>query len=346
MPTSIRPPEMWSAVTASFASTRRVAERRRRDERAEPQRRRDRGERRRSSPHASSEPRVARRPRPTGSGRSGTAPRTRAARRPRASATQSSQVDVLLALDHHRESHDQVTVLARRAKHPAARLDTAALCHSAPPCEDSRRDAAELRRGVRRAGAPARVRGRARERAQPSSGPRRWPTPAGCATRSSCSRASRSTPAGRTPTARCATGRSRSTSSRASSPRPSGAAIKRGLAQRIRALNAFVDDVYHAREIVHAGIVPWELIVSRSRFARAAHGIRPPGGVYCHVSGCDLVRDGDGSWKVLEDNVRTPSGHLLRAREPRRDDAPAARAVRLLPRAPGRPLPARCCARR
>jgi uncharacterized circularly permuted ATP-grasp superfamily protein len=84
--------------------------------------------------------------------------------------------------------------------------------------------------------------------------------------------------------------------------------IKRGLAQRIRALNHFIDDVYHAREIVHAGLVPWELIVSRSGFARAAHGIRPPGGVYCHVSGCDLVRDGDGSWKVLEDNVRTPSG--------------------------------------
>jgi uncharacterized circularly permuted ATP-grasp superfamily protein len=84
--------------------------------------------------------------------------------------------------------------------------------------------------------------------------------------------------------------------------------IKRGLAQRIRALNHFIDDVYHGREIVHEGLVPWELIVSRSGFARAAHGIRPPGGVYCHVSGCDLVRDGDGSWKVLEDNVRTPSG--------------------------------------
>jgi uncharacterized circularly permuted ATP-grasp superfamily protein len=63
-----------------------------------------------------------------------------------------------------------------------------------------------------------------------------------------------------------------------------------------------------AREIVHEGIVPWDLIVSRSAFARAAHGIRPPGGVYCHVSGCDLVRDSDGAWKVLEDNVRTPSG--------------------------------------
>ena len=84
--------------------------------------------------------------------------------------------------------------------------------------------------------------------------------------------------------------------------------IKRGLAQRIRALNAFVDDVYHAREIVRAGIVPWSLIVSRPSFQRPVHGIRAPGGVYTHVAGCDLVRAGDGSWRVLEDNVRTPSG--------------------------------------
>src|SRR6201996_6125432 len=85
-------------------------------------------------------------------------------------------------------------------------------------------------------------------------------------------------------------------------------AIKRGLAQRIRALNAFVDDVYHAHEIVRAGVVPWSLVVSRPQFARPVHGVRPPGGVYCHVSGCDLVRGGDGRWRVLEDNVRTPSG--------------------------------------
>ncbi|HEX3832321.1 MAG TPA: circularly permuted type 2 ATP-grasp protein [Solirubrobacteraceae bacterium] len=84
--------------------------------------------------------------------------------------------------------------------------------------------------------------------------------------------------------------------------------IKRGLAQRIRALNAFVDDVYHAHEIVRAGIVPWSLIVSRPSFARPVHGVRAPGGVYCHVCGCDLVRDGGGTWCVLEDNVRTPSG--------------------------------------
>jgi uncharacterized circularly permuted ATP-grasp superfamily protein len=84
--------------------------------------------------------------------------------------------------------------------------------------------------------------------------------------------------------------------------------IERGLIQRITALNRFIDDVYHEREIVRAGIIPWRLVVSRSHFARAVHGVRPPGGVYCHVAGCDLVRDGDGSWKVLEDNVRTPSG--------------------------------------
>src|SRR5207248_5302187 len=75
-----------------------------------------------------------------------------------------------------------------------------------------------------------------------------------------------------------------------------------------RALNAFVDDVYHAHEIVRAGIVPWSLVVSRPSFARPVHGVRAPGGVYCHVSGCDLVRGADGGWKVLEDNVRTPSG--------------------------------------
>jgi uncharacterized circularly permuted ATP-grasp superfamily protein len=69
-----------------------------------------------------------------------------------------------------------------------------------------------------------------------------------------------------------------------------------------------VDDVYHEHDIVRAGIVPWSLIISRPSFARAVHGVRAPGGVYTHVCGCDLVRGGDGDWRVLEDNVRTPSG--------------------------------------
>ena len=115
--------------------------------------------------------------------------------------------------------------------------------------------------------------------------------------------------------------------------------IKRGLAQRIRALNAFVDDVYHAHEIVRAGIVPWSLIVSRPSFARPVHGVRAPGGVYCHVSGCDLVRDGSGRWRVLEDNVRTPSGisYVLENRVAMTRLMPELFAGP--PRAPGRRLP-------
>jgi uncharacterized circularly permuted ATP-grasp superfamily protein len=84
--------------------------------------------------------------------------------------------------------------------------------------------------------------------------------------------------------------------------------IERGLVQRIRALNSFLEDVYRNREIVRDGVVPWQLVLGSPQFRRAVHGVRPPGGIFCHVSGCDLVRDADGSWKVLEDNVRTPSG--------------------------------------
>ena len=76
----------------------------------------------------------------------------------------------------------------------------------------------------------------------------------------------------------------------------------------MRALNLFVEDVYHDREIVARGRRALAAGRHPPGFERAAHGIRPPGGVWCHVSGCDLVRDVDGRWKVLEDNVRTPSG--------------------------------------
>ncbi len=84
--------------------------------------------------------------------------------------------------------------------------------------------------------------------------------------------------------------------------------ISAGVAQRVKALNHFVSDVYGAREIVREGLVPWPLIASRPGFARPAHGIEPPNGVFCHVTGCDLVRDQAGEWRVLEDNVRVPSG--------------------------------------
>ena len=84
--------------------------------------------------------------------------------------------------------------------------------------------------------------------------------------------------------------------------------IERGLAQRIKALNAFIGDVYGRQEILREGIVPWELVLGCPAFRRAVHGVRPPGGIWCTVAGCDLVRGGDGAWRVLEDNVRTPSG--------------------------------------
>jgi uncharacterized circularly permuted ATP-grasp superfamily protein len=84
--------------------------------------------------------------------------------------------------------------------------------------------------------------------------------------------------------------------------------IERGLRQRIKALNAFIADVYGRQEILREGIVPWELVLGCPSFRRAVHGVRPPGGIWCTVAGCDLVRDGNGLWRVLEDNVRTPSG--------------------------------------
>ncbi|MFT3873732.1 MAG: circularly permuted type 2 ATP-grasp protein [Nocardioides sp.] len=89
-------------------------------------------------------------------------------------------------------------------------------------------------------------------------------------------------------------------------------AIESGVIQRVTALEALLDDIY-SREgelprSVHEGIVPWRLIASSAHFHRAVTGIRPPNGVRVHVSGIDLVRDEDGVFRVLEDNVRVPSG--------------------------------------
>jgi uncharacterized circularly permuted ATP-grasp superfamily protein len=84
--------------------------------------------------------------------------------------------------------------------------------------------------------------------------------------------------------------------------------VERGVAQRIRALEAFLDDVYGSGLAFRDGVVPRQLIVSSKNFHRAAFGIRPPNGVRVHVAGIDLVRDEDGEFRVLEDNLRTPSG--------------------------------------
>ena len=84
--------------------------------------------------------------------------------------------------------------------------------------------------------------------------------------------------------------------------------IERGLKQRIYALNLFIDDVYHDQKIIKDGIVPEHVILSAKSFRRACVGLNPPRGIWCHVTGTDLVRNGDGQLHILEDNLRCPSG--------------------------------------
>jgi uncharacterized circularly permuted ATP-grasp superfamily protein len=84
--------------------------------------------------------------------------------------------------------------------------------------------------------------------------------------------------------------------------------IERGLKQRISALNLFIDDVYHKQSILKDGVVPAEIVRSASTFRAACVGLNPPRGIWCHITGTDLVRDKDGCIYVLEDNLRCPSG--------------------------------------
>jgi len=86
------------------------------------------------------------------------------------------------------------------------------------------------------------------------------------------------------------------------------AELEAGLIQRVRALNAFVADVYGAGEIMSDHVVPRDLVLGCPQFRRAAVGIKPPMGNFVTVGGIDIVRDADGRFMVLEDNVRTPSG--------------------------------------
>lgn len=84
--------------------------------------------------------------------------------------------------------------------------------------------------------------------------------------------------------------------------------IERGLKQRIRALNQFIDDVYHHQEIINEGIVPRDLLSKAASYREACRGLNPPRGVWCHITGTDLIRHSDGKIYVLEDNLRCPSG--------------------------------------
>ncbi len=93
--------------------------------------------------------------------------------------------------------------------------------------------------------------------------------------------------------------------------------LSRGIEQRVRALNAFLHDIYHRQEIVRAGRFPQRLIAQNEAFLPQMIGFTPPGGVYTHIVGIDLVRTGADDFMVLEDNARTPSGvsYMLENRE-------------------------------
>ena len=84
--------------------------------------------------------------------------------------------------------------------------------------------------------------------------------------------------------------------------------LEKGLAQRVDALNRFLADIYGEKRIVKDGVVPEEFVFASSGYLRQCEGIVPPEGVHSHISGIDLVQAKDGSWYVLEDNLRVPSG--------------------------------------
>ena len=84
--------------------------------------------------------------------------------------------------------------------------------------------------------------------------------------------------------------------------------VERGLKQRIEALNLFIDDVYHEQRILKDGVIPQEIIRSARSYRAACAGFHPPQGIWCHITGTDLVRGSDGQLYVLEDNLRCPSG--------------------------------------
>ncbi|MDX2228712.1 MAG: circularly permuted type 2 ATP-grasp protein [Leptolyngbyaceae cyanobacterium bins.349] len=84
--------------------------------------------------------------------------------------------------------------------------------------------------------------------------------------------------------------------------------LERGLKQRIHALNLFLADIYSDQKILADGVIPAEIVFSASGFLKPCMGLQPPEGIWCHVTGTDLVRDRNGRWYVLEDNLRCPSG--------------------------------------
>jgi uncharacterized circularly permuted ATP-grasp superfamily protein len=91
-------------------------------------------------------------------------------------------------------------------------------------------------------------------------------------------------------------------------PRDEWQHVERGLAQRVRALNLFIDDLYRKQRIVKDKAFPAELLADSKNFRPQCVGVSPPRGIWAHICGSDLVRDKDGTFYVLEDNLRVPSG--------------------------------------
>ncbi|CAH0197547.1 circularly permuted type 2 ATP-grasp protein [Pseudomonas mediterranea] len=84
--------------------------------------------------------------------------------------------------------------------------------------------------------------------------------------------------------------------------------VEQGCIQRVQALNMFLADIYHQQHILKEGIIPAEQVLANEGYQIAMQGLNLHRGIYAHIAGVDLVRDGDGSYYVLEDNLRTPSG--------------------------------------
>ena len=84
--------------------------------------------------------------------------------------------------------------------------------------------------------------------------------------------------------------------------------VERGVVQRVTAINQFLWDIYHDQKILKAGVVPADQILGNAQYRPEMQGIDVPNGIYAHIGGIDVVRDDDGRFCVLEDNLRVPSG--------------------------------------
>jgi len=93
--------------------------------------------------------------------------------------------------------------------------------------------------------------------------------------------------------------------------------LEAGLKQRTKALNMFLQDIYNERSILKDGIIPSELILKSKDYLEPCIGLTPPKGVWCHITGTDLIKNRDGEYYILEDNLRCPSGvsYMLESRE-------------------------------